>query len=112
MPGDTSLSAAIFGTAALSQLLLPASSAFLMASMGASTVILLILPSSPVAQPWPLLSDHFSSTGNQSCHWSVRIADVSSALPTSGNPPILKPKLKVEVSVQLLVSALSQPTQR
>lgn len=52
---------AILGTAALSQLLLPASSAFLMASMGASAVILLILPGSPVAQPWPLIGGHFFS---------------------------------------------------
>jgi CBS domain-containing membrane protein len=34
---------------------------FIVASMGASTVILFIMPGSPLAQPWPLVGGHLIS---------------------------------------------------
>ena len=52
---------AIAVTAGVCQLLLPVSSPLLLASMGASAVILFVLPTSPVAQPWAFVGGHWVS---------------------------------------------------
>lgn len=51
---------AIFLTAWLTRQL-SVGSPILLASMGASAVILFVMPSSPLAQPWPLLGGHLCS---------------------------------------------------
>jgi CBS domain-containing membrane protein len=51
----------------------------IVASMGASAVILLIMPSSPLAQPWPFLGGQLVSAviGVASAHWFTDIAIAS-----------------------------------
>ena len=53
--------AAIAVTAGVCQQLLPAASPLLLASMGASAVILFVLPTSPVARPWAFVGGHWVS---------------------------------------------------
>ena len=52
---------AIFLTATLTQVSSPGDSAVLIASMGASAVILFAVPGSPMAQPWPFLGGQMLS---------------------------------------------------
>lgn len=52
---------AIWLTACITQFYTPANLPILVASMGASAVILFIIPSSPLAQPWPFAGGHLVS---------------------------------------------------
>lgn len=71
----------------------------LVASMGASAVILFIVPSSPLAQPWPFLGGQLVSAviGVASAHWFTDIA-IASACAVGGS-----------ISVMLLLRCLHPP---
>lgn len=53
---------AILATAWLTQHFILTAQPILVASMGASAVIVFIIPNSPLAQPWPLVGSHLIST--------------------------------------------------
>jgi CBS domain-containing membrane protein len=52
---------AIWLTSGITQFYAPINAPILIASMGASAVILFIIPSSPLAQPWPFVGGHLVS---------------------------------------------------
>ncbi len=71
----------------------------IVASMGASAVILFIMPSSPLAQPWPFFGGQLVSAviGVASAHWFTDIA-IASACAVGGS-----------ISVMLLFRCLHPP---
>ncbi len=52
---------AIWLTSGITQFYAPINAPILIASMGASAVILFIIPGSPLAQPWPFVGGHLVS---------------------------------------------------
>lgn len=58
---------------------------WLVASMGASAVLVFVLPASPLAQPWPVLGGHLiAGTLGMVAHWLIPVPWLAAALAIGG----------------------------
>jgi CBS domain-containing membrane protein len=75
---------AVFATTALSQLL-PGQGVWMLAAVGASSVLMFVLPSGPLSQPWPVIGGYLvSALAGVTCATWVPHLPLAAALAVSG----------------------------
>lgn len=89
-----------------------AASPWLIAPMGASTVLIFVLPASPLAQPWPVLGGHLlSATTGLICNFLVPAPWLAAALAVGGSIALMSMArcLHAPAGGTALLTALATP---